>query len=133
AMQLDAWWTNALFSTPEFVDKGINFVPYPAPQGDNSETLHKPAFVDFGSISTITEHPREAYELLKFMGWGSEGWESKIEAFKTLTNENGEALFTMPDGLPLVQNQAIWDEVEALLPQTKYVSDSLARMKEPIP
>ena len=39
----------------------------------------------------------------------------------------------MPDGLPLIQNQAIWDEVEALLPQTQYVKDSLERMKEPIP
>lgn len=133
AMQLDAWWTIGLFSTPEFVDKGINFVPYPVPQGDNAETQHKPAFIDFGSISAITEHPREAYELLKFMGWGSEGWEAKIEAFKTLTNENGDPLFTMPDGLPLIQNQAIWDEVEALLPQTQYVKDSLERMKEPIP
>src|SRR5699024_4791344 len=96
AMQLDAWWTIDLFSQPEFVDKGMNWVPYVVPKGDNAETLHKPAFIDFGAISAATEHPREAYEMLKFFGWGKEGWEAKIEAFKTLENEDGSKLFENP-------------------------------------
>lgn len=36
AMQLDAWWTLNLFAQPEFVDKGIKWVPYPVPKGDNA-------------------------------------------------------------------------------------------------
>lgn len=133
AMQLDAWWTKDLFATDEFIDKGIKWVPYPVPQGESAETLHKPGFVDFGSISSATEHPREAYELLKFMGWGSDGWNARIEAFDTLTNDDGSLMFEMPAGLPLVQNQALWDEVAARLPQDDYYTAYLERVKEPVP
>jgi multiple sugar transport system substrate-binding protein len=133
AMQLDAWWTIDLFATPEFVDKGINWVPYPVPKGDNAQTLHKPAFVDFGAISSGTEHPREAYELMKFMGWGKDGWTAKIEAFETLTNEDGTKTFKNPYSLPIINDEEIWNKVEALLPQSQYFSDFLDRVKEPIP
>lgn len=133
AMQLDAWWTIDLFSQPEFVDKGLNWVPYVVPKGDNAETQHKPAFIDFGAISSATEHPREAYELLKFFGWGKDGWEAKIEAFKTLENEDGSKTFKNPYGLPIIDNQEIWDEIAALLPDSHYYTDFLERAKEPIP
>ena len=133
AMQLDAWWSVGLFSQPEFMEKGMKWVPYVVPKGDNAETLHKPAFIDFGSFSSATEHPREAYELLKFFGWGQEGWETKLEAFKTLENEDGSLLFKHPDGLPLIQNEEIWSELRALLPESQYYTDFLERAKEPIP
>lgn len=133
AMQLDAWWTKDLFATDEFVDKGIKWVPYPVPQGDNATTSNKPGFVDFGSVSSATEYPREAYELLKFMGWGKDGWNSRLEAYKTLTNDDGSKLFTYPSGLPLTQDQAIWDAVAAELPDNDYYKNYLEYVKEPIP
>lgn len=133
AMQLDAWWTKDLFATDEFVDKGIKWVPYPVPQGDNAESQNKPGFVDFGSVSSATEHPREAYELLKFMGWGKEGWNSRLEAYKTLTNDDGSKLFTYPAGLPLTQDQTIWDAVAAELPDNEYYKNYLSRVKNPVP
>ncbi|MDQ0257374.1 multiple sugar transport system substrate-binding protein [Evansella vedderi] len=133
AMQLDAWWTIDLFATPEFQDRGINWVPYPVPRGDNAESLHKPAFVDFGAISSGTDHPREAYELLKFFGWGKDGWLAKLEAFETLTHEDGNPVFTFPYGLPLINDEEIWDGVAALLPQNEYYSNFLERVREPIP
>src|SRR5690625_5208236 len=133
AMQFDAWWTNGLFAEPEFVDKGIKWVPYVVPKGDNAKTEHKPAFIDFGSISMATEHPREAYELLKFFGWGKDGWEAKLEAFKTLENEDGTLMFEHPDGLPIIDDEEIWNELRALLPDSHYYDDFLERAKEPIP
>lgn len=133
AMQLDAWWTNELFSEPEFVDKGIEWVPYVVPKGDNAETEHKPAFIDFGSISSATEHPREAYELLKFFGWGKDGWEAKLEAFKTMEDEDGSLLFPFPDELPIIDDEDIWNELRSLLPDSQYYNDFLERAKEPIP
>ncbi|WP_088104068.1 ABC transporter substrate-binding protein [Halalkalibacter urbisdiaboli] len=133
AMQLDAWWTMGLFAEPEFVDKGIKWVPYTVPQGDNASTQHKPAFIDFGALSSATEHPREAYELLKFFGWGKEGWSAKLQAFETLKTEDGSLVFKHPDGLPLTQDQEIWDGLRALLPQDEYVTNFLERAKEPIP
>ncbi|SDZ48158.1 multiple sugar transport system substrate-binding protein [Evansella caseinilytica] len=132
AMQLDAWWTMGLFAEPEFVDKGMKWVPYPVPQGDNAQSQHKPAFIDFGAISSATEHPREAYELLKFFGWGKDGWTAKLEAFEALENEDGSLMFKHPDGLPLINDEEIWNGLQELLPQSEYVSNFLERVKEPI-
>ncbi len=134
AMQLDAWWTNGLFSQPEFVDKGIKWVPYVVPRGDNASSQHKPSFTDFGALSSATKHPREAYELLKFFGWGKEGWLAKLEANETLKNDDGSLVFTFPEGgLPLIEDEEIWNGIKKLLPQSKYVSDFLDRAKEPVP
>ncbi|WPC09645.1 ABC transporter substrate-binding protein [Globicatella sp. PHS-GS-PNBC-21-1553] len=133
AMQLDAWWTKDLFNSKEFTDKGIKFVPYPVPRGENATTLHKPAFVDMGGISSATEHPREAYELLKFMGWGSDGWSVRLEAFDTLVDDSGNKVFPYPEGLPLVQNEELWDKVAAGLPDNPYYGEFLQYAKEPIP
>ncbi len=131
-MQLDAWWTKNLFATDEYVDKGINMVPYPVPQGDNAETEHKPAFMDFGSISSATEHPREAYELLKFMGWGKDGFATRMEGYSTLTNDNGDKIFTYADTLPLTQDQESWDLVATELPDNDYYKNFLEHVKEPV-
>lgn len=133
AMQLDAHWTINLFKTAEFIDKGIQWVPYPVPKGANAKSLHKPAFVDFGAISSATKHPREAYELLKFMGWGKEGWQAKLTAFETLKDADGNPLFKMPEGLPITNDQELWDKVKAMLPQEPEYAAYLERLKEPIP
>ena len=143
AMQLDAWWTKTLFSTPEFVDKGIKWVPYPVPQGDNAQTLNKPAFVDFGSISPASDYPREAYEALKWFGWGADGWEVKLNHFATATLENGEKEFPFPDGLPMVKKASLWDGVKSQIndkltadgnaDQIHYYESFLDNVKHPIP
>lgn len=117
-MQVDAIWTANLFETAEFKDKGIDMVIYPVPNGDNATTDNKPSYVDFGGISSITQYPREAYELLKWMGWGKEGWMHKIEAFATLTYEDGSKVYTYPDGVPLLDDPEIWEAYKALVPQT---------------
>lgn len=143
AMQLDAWWTKTLFSTPEFVDKGMKWVPYAVPKGDSAKTLNKPAFVDFGSISPSTKNPREAYEVLKWFGWGEEGWNVKLSHFANATLENGDKEFPFPDGLPMVESKTLWDEVLSQISekltkdgnadQVHYYSDFLDNAKSPVP
>ncbi|GAB2572043.1 ABC transporter substrate-binding protein [Gracilibacillus alcaliphilus] len=132
AIQIDAWWTVGAFSEPEFTDKGMKWVPYVVPKGDNAETENKPAYIDFGTISPATEHPREAYELMKFFGWSKDGWEAKLEAFKTMEDGNGNLVFKHPDGLPLIKDQEIWDELRTLLPDSHYHDDFLERAKNPV-
>lgn len=143
AMQLDAWWTKTLFSTPEFVEKGMKWVPYSVPKGDSAKTLNKPAFVDFGSISPSSENPREAYEVLKWFGWGSEGWEVKLDHFANSTLENGDKEYPYPEGLPMVENSKLWDEVSKQITtkltadgnadQVKYYDAFLDNAHSPIP
>lgn len=132
AMQVDAIWSANLFEEPEFKDKGIDFVIYPVPRGDHAETENKPAYVDFGGISSITEHPREAYELLKWMGWGSEGWMHKIEGFATLENADGSPIFVYPDGVPILNNEDIWNAYRELVPQTDYWMTFLDSVHSPV-
>ena len=133
AMQLDGWWFQSLAASPEFAERGINWVPFPVPRGANATTNRKPAFVDFGAISSATEHPREAYELLKFMGWGIDGWRYKLYAYENLTHEDGTKVFIYPDNLPIIDVPEIWEGLKRLLPQTPYVAAFLERAKEPIP
>lgn len=132
AMQVDAVWTANLFETPEFKDKGIDFVIYPVPKGDNASTLHKPSFVDFGGLGATTEHPREAYELLKWMGWGEEGWTYKLEGYANLTNEDGSKVFDYPDGYPITTTEELWDGLKGILPDTEYWSAYVDNVREPI-
>lgn len=132
AMQVDAIWTANLFEEPEFKNKGIDFVIYPVPRGDDAITENKPAYVDFGGISSITPHPREAYELLKWMGWGTEGWMHKIEGYATLENSDGSLVFAYPDGVPILNNEEIWDAYQTLVPQTDYWMGFLDSVRSPV-
>lgn len=109
---------------------GLRFVPYPVPRGDNAETINKPAFIDFAGMSSGTEHPREAYELMKWMGWGREGTLVRMAKFREFQEENPHA---QPDGAPLLQDQDLWDEFRALLPEGQYYDDYLERLTHPIP
>ena len=53
--------------------------------------------------------------------------------YKTLTNDDGSKLFTYPAGLPLTQDQTIWDAVAAELPDNEYYKNYLSRVKNPVP
>lgn len=67
------------------------------------------------------------------MGWGKEGWEVKLDVYANLLGDDGEKVFTFPEGLPITGNQAIWDGLEKQLPQNDYYKNFLTHAKEPIP
>ncbi|SFS05191.1 ABC transporter substrate-binding protein [Anaeromicropila populeti] len=118
--QLDAWWTYLnLFDTDEYKAKGIEFVPYTTPVVEGSGSKNVFGVLDFGGISSGTEHPREAYELLKWMGWGSEGWKYKLEAYSTLKDEAGVDIFRQSMPLPITLDETIWDGIKAFYPSAE--------------
>ena len=134
AMQKDAIWTANYFSQPHFIDRGIDWVIYPMPRGDNAQTDNKPAFIDFGGISSVTAHPREAYELLKFFGWGLDGWNARIEAYTTLENAAGYPVFPItPDAVPILQHPGLWADFRQLVPQTPEWMNFLDSVQSPVP
>lgn len=115
AYQFDAWWTfNNLFATQEYLDLGLVYVPYMIPRANGTTSKNTMGTLDMGGISSSTEHPREAYELLKFMNWNEEGWLNKIEAYRTLTNADGSQL-TM-DALPVTMSEKVWSEARTFFP-----------------
>ena len=110
--QLDAWWTYLnLFDTDEYRAKGIEMVPYTTPVVEGSGAKNVFGVLDFGGISSVTEHPREAYELLKWMGWGAEGWSHKVEAYKTITAEDGTPIYKQSMPLPITLDETVWNDL----------------------
>lgn len=50
-----------------------------------------------------------------------------------MEDEDGSLLFEHPDGLPLIEDEEMWSELRALLPESQYYTEFLERAKEPIP
>lgn len=130
AVKLGAWWDKNTFETDEYKNKGINYVPYTIPKGDNGKEEHKPAYIDMAGISSATEHPREAYELLKFMGWGADGWDARMEFYKGQKDADANYL---PPVLPLTNEQKYWDQMLELLPKNEYYTNFMKHARQPIP
>lgn len=106
--QLDAYWTYVnLFDTEDYRSKGMQWVPYATPLNESGTCF---GVLDMGSISTGTAYPREAYELLKWMGWGLEGWQAKLEAYKTVMDEAGNPIFRASMPAPITLDADIWAE-----------------------
>ena len=139
AYQFDAWWTfNNLFASQEYLDLGLVYVPYTVPRANGTSSTQSMATMDFGGISSATEYPREAYELLKFMNWNEEGWMEKLYVYNNLTNADGTKV-TM-DALPLTLSETVWSEVRKAFPgdddeygRGPFFDAFLANCKEPIP
>ena len=98
ALFTEAFWTyQGTWATPAYEQYGLDIVPYVVPAvsaDDASADHHSIATIDFGGVTTSCKYPREAYELLKFMSFGVDGWKTRIEAYNNeeLTNASGLAL-----------------------------------------
>ncbi len=98
ALFTEAFWTYmGTWATEAYQKYNLDIVPYVVPavsEEDASKDHHTIATIDFGGITPSCQHPREAYELLKFMSYGIDGWKTRIEVY------NNESI-TKPSGLPL--------------------------------
>lgn len=111
----EAFWTYQ-GSWAQQTDDSLNLdiAPYVVPavsKDDASADHHSIATIDFGGVTSSCEHPREAYELLKFMSFGQDGWKTRIEAYnnKDIVNASGNPLKYDVMPAPITTNQDIWD------------------------
>ena len=120
AVETEAYWTFMnIWDTQDFRDMGLKYVPYVIPSVEETEGVHNSiATMDFGGVCSGTDHPREAYELLKFMGWGVDGWKERIKLYadESITNTAGTALKRASMPAPITMNQEVWDEYRKLYP-----------------
>lgn len=108
--QLDAWWTYLnLFDTPDYRSRGMEWVPYTTPVSEDGYVF---GVLDFGGISSATQYPREAYELLKWMGWGVEGWQAKLDAYQNVETYADNPLYRQALPCPITTDEAIWVEFQ---------------------
>lgn len=109
--QLDTWESYLnLFNTADYRSKGIEMVPYTIPVVESSGSKNVFGVLDFGGISSKTQHSREAYELLKWMGWGIEGWKYKLEAYKNMLSSDGIPIYMQSMPCPITLDEDIWND-----------------------
>jgi len=120
AVESEAFWTfKNIWDTPEFRAMDMLWVPYVIPAVEEGEGVHNSiATLDFGGISAGTQYPREAYELLKFMGWGIDGWKARLELYQdeNMKNAAGQSLQISSMPAPITMDQSIWDEYRKMFP-----------------
>lgn len=115
ALFTEAFWTyQGTWATEAFDQYDLDIVPYVVPavsEEDASADHHTIATIDFGGVTTSCQYPREAYELLKFMSFGVDGWKTRIEAYNNpdLTNASGLALKYDVMPAPITTNEEVWD------------------------
>lgn len=117
AMDTDNWWTwERYWMTDEYVNNGIYYVPYAMPHlAELNGEGNYIATMDFGGMSAATQHPREAYELLKFMTWGAEGWSYKIDLYPGLYDDVNQR-YIEKNNMPICNDDTIWEAFKAWHP-----------------
>ena len=113
----EAFWTfQNTWNTPAYKEAyNLDIVPYVVPAvsaEDASADHHSIATIDYGGITTSCKYPREAYELLKFMSFGVDGWYTRCEAYadESVTNASGVALKYDVMPVPITKDEGVWDE-----------------------
>lgn len=99
---------------------GTDWIPYVTPRVVENETDHNIfCSMYMGGVSTSCQYPYEAYLLLKFMGWGVDGWMARLDIYEdeTITNDSGTALKAAMMPAPLTLDETVWSRYKALFPQ----------------
>ena len=134
------WTYQNLWGTEGYQEQyGLDIVPYVTPNVVDEKEHNVIANMYMGGISTSCEHPLEAYLLLKFMGWGIDGWKERIKIYSdtSITNESGVPLKNAQMPIPLTTDKEVWDGFKALYPQDPdrkpYWDDYFASIQRPVP
>ncbi len=116
AVLTDAFWTfQGTWNNPNWEsDFDYDIVPYVVPavsSEDASADHHSIATIDYGGVTTSCKYPREAYELLKFMSFGIDGWMTRIEMYndESITNTAGVPLKYDVMPCPITTDENVWN------------------------
>lgn len=116
ALFTEAFWTfQNTWNSGNEIYKQMDIVPYVVPavsKEDASKDHHTIATIDFGGLTAGCQHPREAYELLKFMSFGIDGWKTRIQAYndESIVNASGVALKHDVMPCPITTDEEIWNQ-----------------------
>lgn len=125
ALQMDAYWTmNNIYFTQDVLDTGLKMVPYNVPMDPSVENGGQFGWIDMVSISATCEHPREAYEALKFLTWGKDGWMARAELYQTVPGDNGQP-YALPGSLPMIQDEEVNAALAPLFPNEEKLGYSI--------
>ena len=116
ALFTEAFWTfQNTWNTPHYKETfDFDIVPYVIPavsSADAGSSHHSIAVIDYGGLTTYCKYPREAYELLKFMSFGVDGWKTRCEIYSNeeITNAAGNALKYDVMPVPITKDADVWE------------------------
>lgn len=118
---------------------GLDIVPYVTPNVVDEKAHNVISTMYMGGVSTSCKYPYEAYLLLKFMGWGVDGWKERIRIYSdtSITNASGVPLKNSQMPMPLNLNEEVWAGYKALFPtdedHAKYWNDYFDSVTRPVP
>ncbi len=113
AMDIEGSWQFWVINDAAENDINIGFWPYPS--GDAG--LFPPTILDYICVSSQTDYPEMAYELAKWMSFGSEGWDARLtllEADRAEAIADGDVPPFL-DRFPVANYPGVWDRVDALV------------------
>lgn len=80
-MSINGSW-DVPYVIEQFKSAGYEMSFYPYPGGTAGQRI--PVVLDYMMVSSKTTYPAEAYELLKWMSFGEEGWKARLEIMEEL-------------------------------------------------
>lgn len=83
-------------------NQDVEFYPYPA-----GKEAKEAVILDYMCVSALTSYPKEAYELMKWMSFGRDGWAKRLEIMK----ETGTGL----DRYPVAEYPEIWENINTYM------------------
>ncbi len=114
AMDIEGSWQFWVINdVKENLDQDIGFWPYPS----GSEGLFPPTILDYQCVSSQTLYEEEAYLLAKWMTFGQDGWDARLdllEADKAEAIANSETPAHL-DRFPVADYPGVWDRVDGLV------------------
>ncbi len=137
----EGFWTyQNLWGTEGYQEQyGLDIIPYVTPNVIDEKEHNVISTMYMGGVSTSCEYPLEAYLLLKFMGWGIEGWKARIEIYSdtSITNASGVPLKNAQMPMPLTLDTEVWEGYKSLFPTDEdrkpYWDDYFASVTRPVP
>ena len=131
AMDIEGSWQFwVINNVKEKLDMEIGFWPYP--QGP--EGLFPPTILDFQAISADTLYPEEAYLLAKWMTFGRDGWDARLDLLEADREDaiDAEETPVFLDRFPVADYPEAWSRVEGLVEGIEgidYIFDRIAFSK----
>lgn len=131
AMDIEGSWQ--FWVLKEAKENGVNMGFWPYPSG--SEGLFPPTILDYQAVSSQTAHPEEAFLLAKWMTFGQDGWNARLDLYEA---QNAAAIAagetpTYLDRFPMADYPNVWNRVSALVDGIPGIEYTLERISDARP
>ncbi len=115
AMSIDGSW-NLWMVDSMYEEYGfeVGFWPYPG----GAAGQFPPTILDYAVVSSQTDHPEEAYLLAKWMTFGRQGWEVRLDIM-----EEQNVLYL--DRFPVADYPEIWERAEGFVDYIEGVRENV--------